>query len=160
MTEKDAIKHLAHIIFDAAKGGYIPYDTDEEGCAVNIAKKRIGEFYPITNSRVDKAAEEYEKKHTYQQYDGGGLTPEYDATLAESFIAGAEWKTQMGWHDADETPSIFGTYLLIHKGGWCVANYLGKGVVCESGWVESINKIAVDNPLKWFDLRELSKEII
>lgn len=62
MTEKDAISHLAHIIFDAAKGGYIPYDTDDEVCAVNIAKKRIGEFYPITNSRVDKAAEEYEKK--------------------------------------------------------------------------------------------------
>ena len=41
---------------------------------------------------LDEAAEEYEKTHTYQRYDGGGLTPEYDATLAESFIAGAKWQ--------------------------------------------------------------------
>ena len=37
---------------------------------------------------LEEAADEYEKKHTYQQYDGGGLTPEYNATLAEAFIAG------------------------------------------------------------------------
>ena len=41
---------------------------------------------------LEEAAGEYEKKHTYQRYDGGGLTPEYDATLAESFIAGAKWQ--------------------------------------------------------------------
>ena len=39
----------------------------------------------------EEAAKEYEKEHTYQRYDGGGLTPEYDTTLAEAFIAGAEW---------------------------------------------------------------------
>ena len=37
---------------------------------------------------LEEAAGEYEKKHTYQRYDGGGLTPEYNATLAEAFIAG------------------------------------------------------------------------
>jgi len=37
---------------------------------------------------IEEAADEYEKKHTYQRYDGGGLTPEYNATLAEAFIAG------------------------------------------------------------------------
>lgn len=41
---------------------------------------------------LEEAAEEYEKEHTYQRYDGGGLTPEYNATLAEAFVAGAEWQ--------------------------------------------------------------------
>ena len=38
---------------------------------------------PVPND-LEEAAEEYEKNHTYQRYDGGGLTPEYNATLAES----------------------------------------------------------------------------
>lgn len=42
---------------------------------------------PVPND-LEEAADEYEKKHTYQRYDGGGLTPEYDATLTEAFIAG------------------------------------------------------------------------
>ena len=41
-----------------------------------------------TPKDLEEAAGEYEKKHTYQRYDGGGLTPEYDATLAEAFIDG------------------------------------------------------------------------
>lgn len=47
-----------------------------------------------SDKNLEKAAEEYEKKHIYQRYDGGGLTPEYDATLAEAFNAGAEWREQ------------------------------------------------------------------
>ena len=43
---------------------------------------------------LEKAADEYEKKHTYQRYDGGGLTPEYDATLAEAVIFGAKWQKE------------------------------------------------------------------
>lgn len=49
-----------------------------------------------TEMYLEEAADEYEKEHTYQRYDGGGLTPEYDATLAESFIAGAEWQANQG----------------------------------------------------------------
>ena len=41
---------------------------------------------------LEGAAEEYEKKHTFQRYDGGGFTPEYNETLADAFIAGAEWQ--------------------------------------------------------------------
>lgn len=53
-----------------------------------------------TSEDLEKAAEEYEKEHTYQRYDGGGLTPEYDATLAEAFIAGAKWQEK---HSKDGT---------------------------------------------------------
>lgn len=40
---------------------------------------------------LDKSAEEYDELHTYQKYDGGGFTPDYNVTLAEAFKAGAEW---------------------------------------------------------------------
>jgi len=43
---------------------------------------------------LEEAANEYEKKHTYQRYDGGGFTPEYDATLAEAVIFGAKWQKE------------------------------------------------------------------
>ena len=71
------------------------------------------------------------------------------------FKAGAEWKAGQGWHDVTETPSIFGFYLVIHEKGWCVANYMGKGTVCESGWVEAIHHIEIEHPKKWLDLRDL-----
>lgn len=48
---------------------------------------------PVPND-LEEAADEYEKKHTYQRYDGGGLTPEYDATLAEAVIFGAKWQAE------------------------------------------------------------------
>lgn len=54
---------------------------------------KYGEMRPNGSSEtpndIEEAAQEYEKKHTYQRYDGGGLTPEYDATLAEAIICGA-----------------------------------------------------------------------
>lgn len=59
------------------------------------------------------------------------------------------------WHDVTETPSIFGFYLVIHEKGWCVANYMGKGTVCESGWVEAIHHIEIEHPQKWLDLIDL-----
>ena len=43
---------------------------------------------------LEEAADEYEKKHTYQRYDGGGFTQEYDATLAEAVIFGAKWQAE------------------------------------------------------------------
>lgn len=46
---------------------------------------------------IEKAAEEYEIEHTYQRYDGGGFTPKYNATLAEAFLAGAEWQAKQGY---------------------------------------------------------------
>lgn len=45
-----------------------------------------------TLNDLEEASQEYEKKHTYQRYDGGGFTPEYDATPGEAFIAGAQWQ--------------------------------------------------------------------
>jgi len=43
---------------------------------------------------LEEVADGYENKHTYQRYDGAGLTPEYDATLAEAVIFGAKWQYQ------------------------------------------------------------------
>lgn len=77
------------------------------------------------------------------------------AYARESFKEGAEWMAGHGWHDITETPSIFGFYLVIHEKGWCVANYMGKGVVCESGWVEANHHIEIEHPQKWLDLRDL-----
>ena len=61
------------------------------------------------------------------------------------------------WHDASETPSIFGTYLLVHDGGWCVARYYGKNVLRgnATGWVEISENIFIEHPQQWLDLRDL-----
>ena len=61
-------------------------------------------YVPIEKSSNDleEAADGYERKHTYQRYDGGGLTPEYDATLAEAFIAGAKWQKEQMMKEAVE----------------------------------------------------------
>ena len=75
--------------------------------------------------------------------------------IKKGIKAGAEWMAGHGWHDVTETPSIFGFYLVIHEKGWCVANYMGKGVVCESGWVEVVHHIEIEHPQKWLDLRDL-----
>lgn len=44
MTKEEAINKLAHIIFDAAKGGYIPFNIDGEHCAMSVARAKINEF--------------------------------------------------------------------------------------------------------------------
>ena len=64
---------------------------------------------PVPND-LEEAAEEYEKNHTYQRYDGGGLTPEYNATLAESFIAGAKWQAEQD--DKELSEKIASAYQL------------------------------------------------
>jgi len=88
-----------------------------------------------------------------------GYSPEYiddvKTDMEVAFRAGAEWMAGQGRQDMTETPSIFGFYLVIHEKGWCVANYMGKGVVCESGWVEAIHHIEIKHPQKWLDLRDL-----
>lgn len=49
---------------------------------------------------LEEAAEEYETKHTFQLYDGGGFTPEYDTTLVDAFKAGAEWQARQLLQDS------------------------------------------------------------
>ena len=44
MTKEEAINKLAHIIFDAAKGGSIPFNVDGEYCAMSVARAKINEF--------------------------------------------------------------------------------------------------------------------
>jgi hypothetical protein len=61
---------------------------------------------PLPND-LEEAAGEYEKKHTYQRYDGGGLTPECDVTLAEAFIAGYNLCKEQMLKDAVEA-KIYG----------------------------------------------------
>ena len=51
---------------------------------------------------LEEAAQGYEKKHTYQRYDGGGFTPEYDATLAEAVIFGAKLHKEQMMKEAVE----------------------------------------------------------
>jgi hypothetical protein len=55
-----------------------------------------------TPNDLEEAADWYEKKHTYQRYDGGGLTPEYDATLAEAVIFGAKWQKEQDEKELSE----------------------------------------------------------
>lgn len=89
------------------------FDTDYEvkfepaagfdsGC-VNVyhKDKLVGQYVEPKEEKpsqsLEEAAEEYEKNHTYQRYDGGGFTPEYNATLAEAFQAGAQWQAKQGY---------------------------------------------------------------
>lgn len=44
MTKEKAINKLAHIIFDAAKAGYIPFNVDGKLCAMSVARAKINEF--------------------------------------------------------------------------------------------------------------------
>lgn len=117
MTKEEAIEKLADIIFYVSKMGYIPYDTDDEFCAVNIAKKRIGELLPSTPSNIDEAAEKYANKEypdeaSCGQWGTGDYEPpvdmEYPREVAkDSFKAGAEWMTGQGYtteEKIDRTP--------------------------------------------------------
>lgn len=44
LEKKNKIEILADIIFNAAKHGYMPYDTQDEYCAMEIARKNIDKF--------------------------------------------------------------------------------------------------------------------
>lgn len=111
---------------------------------------------PSFPSNLDEAAKKIViQLHPCMEYSsvmGDRLTM---GELVELVKAGAKWMAEQGWHDVTETPSIFGFYLVIHEKGWCVANYMGKGTVCESGWVEAIHHIEIEHPQKWLDLRDL-----
>ena len=117
-----------------------------------------GSKHPSLPSNLDEAAEKYADRHGFRvPYDGSNdFYDKVDVKASlEGFKAGAEWMAGQGWHDITETPSIFGFYLVIHEKGWCAANYMGEGVICESGWVEAINHIEIKHPQKWLDLRDL-----
>ena len=103
---------------------------------------------PSLPSGLDDAAEKYSENILANNED-------LQDAIEDAFKAGAEWVAGHGWHDVTEMPSIFGFYLVIHEKGWCVANYMGKGVVCESGWVEVIHHIEIEHPQRWLDLRDL-----
>ena len=63
------------------------------------ATEMLGEDEKPVPADLEEVANGYEKKHTYQRYDGGGLTPEYDATLAEAFIDGVKWQNEQDDYD-------------------------------------------------------------
>lgn len=65
-----------------------------EGVDVDKYMDEVRGNLPKSSDSLEEAAEKYEEEHTYQRYDGGGLTPEYNATLAEAFLAGAEWQKE------------------------------------------------------------------
>ena len=44
LGKENKIEALADIIFYAAKHGYMPYNTQDEDCAMEIAKKNIDKF--------------------------------------------------------------------------------------------------------------------
>ena len=69
---------------------------------LDMAERVLDTFSEAPDNSLEEAAEKYEKEHTYQRYDGGGLTPEYDATLAEAFIAGAQWQKEQMMKEAVE----------------------------------------------------------
>lgn len=90
MTKEKAIKTLADIIFYVSKLGYIPYDTDDEFCAVNIAKKHIEELLPSFPSDLEEASKKYVST-LCDRVDEGLMI---DTTLESAFKAGAEWQKE------------------------------------------------------------------
>ena len=102
---------------------------------------------------LEDAAEEYEKEHTYQRYDGGGLTPEYDATLAESFIAGAKWQAEQ-----DDRDVVF------WKGMQHAIEGMKKdaveGVIIDSGFDDGTAFVTMNIPDRRYDRGDKVKLII
>lgn len=95
MTKEEALKKLADIIFYAAKSGYMPYDTNDELCAMSIAKKHIDDFYTSLPSDLDEAAEEYAWKKEEPLADGERLSCAFNPRI-DAFKAGAEWMAGQG----------------------------------------------------------------
>ncbi len=97
MTKEKQIEVLAHIIFTAAKSGYMPFNTDDETCAMKIAKNEIDKFIPSLPSNVDEAAKyAIPKEPAYfadeLTNDGPKSEPAYSVEqIIEMFKAGAEW---------------------------------------------------------------------
>ena len=119
MTKEEATKKLADIIFYAAKSGYMPYDTDDEMCAMNIAKEHIDEFYTSLPSDLVEAAFKYADAHCAELYKS--FETHYDkdkkgliSTLTsgdvanisqfgeDAFKAGAKWDREQMMKEAVE----------------------------------------------------------
>lgn len=152
MTKEEA-KKIIEYTFLNADGHLKPLDFDYGGGkgiveALRMAIEALSQ--PSLPSNLDEAAEK--NFETMEVLEHENI---FEETHRKIFKAGAEWMAGQGWHDITETPSIFGFYLVIHEKGWCVANYMGKGVVCESGWVEALHNIEIEHPQKWLDLRDL-----
>lgn len=98
-----------------------------------------------------KAAQQHANNYNEQNEEA------FRRVAYSSFCDGVEWTFRHLWHDASEIPSIFGTYMLMHGGGWCVARYYGAGIRpdIKTGWVEISENIPIDEPLRWLDLADL-----
>ena len=99
MTKEETIKVLAHIIFDAAKMGYMPFDTNDELCAMNIARKRIEELQPSLPSNLDEAA--INRMHAPDMYLSDATIEEIGDALLKMAYFGAEWMAGQGWKEVD-----------------------------------------------------------
>ena len=96
VTDTSDLDHVSYenIARHFAEWGYLR--AAEKYNEIEYNRQRAEESVP---KDLEEAADEYEKKHTYQLYDGGVFTtPEYDATPADAFIVGANWQKQ---HDAE-----------------------------------------------------------
>ena len=60
--KENKIEILADIIFNAAKHGYMPYDTQDEYCAMEIAKKNIDKFIVSKKQEEPVSEDEIEKQ--------------------------------------------------------------------------------------------------
>lgn len=143
MTKEDVIEILERFVLGAK-----PCSQREIVDACASAYRMLKE-QPSLPSNLDEAAENRVTEN------GRFEITQFEKMRIEDIKFGAKWMAGQGWHDITETPSIFGVYLVIHEKGWCVANYMGKGTVCESGWVEVIHHIEIERPQKWLDLRDL-----
>ena len=101
MKREEAIKKLADIIFDVSELGDIPYDTEDEQCAMNIARRRIDELFPQLPSNLDEAAKQLypiiteeaksdEWKIANREYNDMCIK------LQDAFRKGAEWMARQG----------------------------------------------------------------
>ena len=111
MTREEAIKKLAEIIFDVSELGDIPYDTEDEQCAMNIARRRIDELFPQLPDNLGEAAEKY--------VDSMGLKGFDRVRTISDFKAGAEWMARKGekakWKPSEEQIEALKT--LVTEGG-------------------------------------------
>ena len=99
--------HIEQLATDGKTANGFQMPTDKILATIKVVAKDSREYVEkFCNDSVpnglEEAANEYEKKHTYQRYDGGGFTPEYDATLAEAVIFGAKWQKEQDEKELSE----------------------------------------------------------
>ena len=90
LEKENKIKILADIIFNAAKYGYMPYDTQDECCAMEIAKENIDKFI-VPKKQEEPISEDLEEASKNYALNN---TPWDDCKdeIQESFKAGAKWQ--------------------------------------------------------------------